>query len=211
MAPPVTRLVGTSLTLDRGGRRVLADLSFAAEAGAALVVTGPNGAGKSTLLRLIAGLLRPVEGALAIDGGDPDLTIPQHCHYFGHQDALKTQLTVGENLAFWRAFFGVADAEVFPALDRVGLARLIDLPAAYLSAGQRRRLAFARLLVTKRPIWLLDEPTSALDAASEARLLEIVGDHLGAGGLVVAATHLALPFARADALRLGPAVVGVAA
>lgn len=211
MAPPVSRLVGEALTLDRGGRRVLADLSFRAEAGVALVVTGPNGAGKSTLLRLIAGLLRPVEGALSLDGGDPDLSIPQHCHYFGHQDALKTQLTVGENLAFWRDFFGLADAEVFPALDRVGLARLVDLPAAYLSAGQRRRLAFARLLVTERPIWLLDEPTSALDAASETRLLEIVGEHLDAGGLVVAATHLALPFARTEALRLGPARPGAAA
>lgn len=211
MAPPVTRLVGEKLTLDRGGRRVLHDLSFAAEAGVALVVTGENGAGKSTLLRLLAGLLRPVSGHLAIDGGDAELTIPQHCHYFGHQDALKPQLTVGENLAFWRAFFGVADAEVFAALDRVGLARLIDLPAAYLSAGQRRRLAFARLLVTRRPIWLLDEPTSALDAASEARLLEIVGDHLDAGGLVVAATHLVLPFARMDGLRLGAARIEAAA
>ncbi|MCE1235416.1 MAG: heme ABC exporter ATP-binding protein CcmA [Hyphomicrobiales bacterium] len=211
MAPPVTRLVGEKLTLDRGGRRVLSDLSFAAQSGVALVVTGANGAGKSTLLRLIAGLLRPVSGRLALEGGDAELSIAQHCHYFGHQDALKNQLSVGENLAFWRDFFGLADAEVFAALDRVGLARLIDLPAAYLSAGQRRRLAFARLLVTRRPIWLLDEPTSALDAASEARLLEIVGEHLDAGGLVVAATHLALPFPRMDALRLGPATIGAAA
>ncbi len=201
----VQRLVGRDLTLDRGGRRVLADLSFAATAGTALVVTGANGAGKSTLLRLIAGLLRPTEGALTLDGGDADLTIPQQCHYFGHQDALKPHLTVAENLGFWRAFSGVPALEVVEALDEVGLARLIDLPAAYLSAGQRRRLAFARLLVTARPIWLLDEPTSALDAASEARLLEIVGGHLDAGGLVVAATHLALPFARIEGLRLGAA------
>ena len=211
MVPPVSGLEGRTLTLDRGGRRVLADLSFRAVAGRALVVTGSNGAGKSTLLRLIAGLLQPVAGDLTLEGGDPDLTIPQQCHYFGHQDALKSQLSVGENLTFWRDVFGIADAPVFDALDRVGLARLIDLPAAYLSAGQRRRLAFARLLVTKRPIWLLDEPTSALDAASEARLLEIVGDHLDAGGLVVAATHLTLPFARIDALRLGPARVEAAA
>jgi heme exporter protein A len=211
MASPVSSLEGRTLTLDRGGRRVLADLSFRAVAGRALVVTGANGAGKSTLLRLIAGLLRPVSGDLVIEGGDPDLTIAQHCHYFGHQDALKNQLSVGENLAFWRDFFGIADGSVLDALDRVGLARLIDLPAAYLSAGQRRRLAFARLLVTRRPIWLLDEPTSALDAASEARLLEIVGEHLDAGGLVVAATHLDLPFARIDGLRLGPAIVGEAA
>lgn len=210
MSTSVKRLYGRSLSLDRGGRRVLQDLSFEAMAGVALVVTGANGAGKSTLLRLIAGLLRPVSGELGLDGGDGELTIPQQCHYFGHMDALKPQLSVEENLGFWRDFAGVADAPVFEALDRVGLARLATLPAAYLSAGQRRRLAFARLLVTARPIWLLDEPTSALDAASEARLLEIVGEHLVGGGLVVAATHLALPFERMDSLRLGPSVVEAA-
>ncbi|MDK9696565.1 MAG: heme ABC exporter ATP-binding protein CcmA [Siculibacillus sp.] len=210
MSTSVKRLFGRSLTLDRGGRRVLRDLSFEAVAGSALVVTGANGAGKSTLLRLIAGLLRPISGELGLDGGDPELTVPQQCHYFGHMDALKPQLSVEENLGFWREFSGTADATVFEALDRVGLARLATLPAAYLSAGQRRRLAFSRLLVTKRPVWLLDEPTSALDAASEARLLEIVGEHLGDGGLVVAATHLALPFERMDSLRLGPSVVEAA-
>lgn len=210
MTTGVRRLFGHGLSLDRGGRRVLDDLSFEAVAGSALVVTGANGAGKSTLLRLIAGLLRPVAGALAVEGGDPELSIPQQCHYFGHMDALKPQLSVEENLGFWRAFSGVADLDVGAALDRVGLARLASLPAAYLSAGQRRRLAFARLLVTRRPIWLLDEPTSALDAASEARLIEIVGEHLDGGGLVVAATHLALPFQRMDSLRLGPAVVEAA-
>ena len=210
MSTSVKRLFGRSLALDRGGRRVFSDLSFEAEAGSALVVTGANGAGKSTLLRLIAGLLKPVAGELGLDGGDPELSIPQQCHYFGHMDALKPQLSVEENLAFWRAFAGTADETVFDALDRVGLARLASLPAAYLSAGQRRRLAFARLLVTRRPVWLLDEPTSALDAASEARLLEIVGAHLDRGGLVIAATHLALPFERMDSLRLGPSVVEAA-
>mgnify|MGYP001766517022 CR=1 FL=1 len=210
MSTSVKRLIGRSLSLDRGGRRVLQDLSFEAAAGRALVVTGSNGAGKSTLLRLIAGLLRPVGGEIGLDGGDPELSIPQQCHYFGHMDALKPQLSVEENLGFWRAFAGTPDDTVIDALDRVGLARLATLPAAYLSAGQRRRLAFARLLVTKRPIWLLDEPTSALDAASEARLIAIVGEHLSAGGLVVAATHLALPFERMDSLRLGPAAVEAA-
>ena len=210
MSTRVKRLFGRSLSLDRGGRRVLDDLSFEAVAGSALVVTGANGAGKSTLLRLVAGLLKPIGGELGLDGGDPELSIPQQCHYFGHADALKPQLSVEENLGFWRSFSGVADLDVDEALDRVGLARLAGLPAAYLSAGQRRRLAFSRLLVTKRPIWLLDEPTSALDAASEARLMEIVGEHLVGGGLVVAATHLALPFERMDSLRLGPAVVEAA-
>ena len=112
MDRPVSRLLGHALTLDRGGRRVFADLDFAAEAGSALVVTGANGAGKSTLLRLIAGLLRPVSGEITIEGGDPELSIPQQCHYFGHQDALKPHLTVAENLAFWREFAGRPDAEV---------------------------------------------------------------------------------------------------
>jgi len=210
MSTGVKRLFGRGLSLDRGGRRVLDDLSFEAAAGVALVVTGANGAGKSTLLRLVAGLLKPIAGELGLDGGDAELSIPQQCHYFGHMDALKPQLSVEENLRFWRAFSGVAELEVDAALDRVGLGRLASLPAAYLSAGQRRRLAFSRLLVTRRPIWLLDEPTSALDAASEARLLEIVGDHLAGGGLVVAATHLALPFERMDSLRLGPSLVEAA-
>ena len=210
MSTSVKRLFGRSLTLDRGGRRVLDDLSFDAVAGRALVVTGANGAGKSTLLRLVAGLLRPVAGEMGVDGGDGELTIAQQCHYFGHMDALKPQLSVEENLAFWRAFAGPAGDTVSDALDRVGLGRLASLPAAYLSAGQRRRLTFARLLVTMRPIWLLDEPTSALDAASETRLLEIVGTHLDGGGLVMAATHLALPFARMDGLRLGPSSVEAA-
>jgi heme exporter protein A len=200
--PLVERLEGEALTLDRGGRRVFADLSFVARSGRALIVTGANGAGKSSLLRLIAGLLGATGGRLAIVGGDPELDIARQCHYFGHQDALKGQLTVGENLAFWRAFGERPALTVDDALDRLGLARLVDLPAAFLSAGQRRRLAFARLLVTDRPIWLLDEPTSALDRASEGRLLELVGDHAAKGGLVVAATHLPLDLADPDRLTL---------
>ena len=211
MSSSVKRLFGRSLVVDRGGRRVVDGLDFSASAGVALVVVGPNGAGKSTLLRLVAGLLKPTSGDLGLDGGDAELSIAQQCHYFGHIDALKPQLSVAENLAFWRAFAGLADAPVEMALEKVGLARLSSLPAAYLSAGQRRRLAFARLLVTKRPIWLLDEPTSALDAASEARLIAVVGDPLEAGGLVLAATHLALPFAHMETLRLGPATIEAAA
>ncbi|WP_228259615.1 heme ABC exporter ATP-binding protein CcmA [Siculibacillus lacustris] len=200
----VERLTGERLTLDRGGRRVLDGLSFTARAGTALIVTGANGSGKSTLLRLVAGLLRPVGGRLALTGGDPELTIGQQCHYFGHQDALKGPLTVAENLAFWRDFGGVPALAVDAALDRVGLGRLAGLPAAYLSAGQRRRLAFARLLVTARPVWLLDEPTAALDAAAEARLTEIVAGHLAAGGVVMAATHLPLALPASENLALAP-------
>jgi heme exporter protein A len=209
--PPVERLDGRGLTLDRGGRRVFAELSFTARAGRALIVTGANGSGKSSLLRLVAGLLRPAAGELTLGGGDPELSIGQQCHYFGHQDALKVQLSVGENLAFWRAFGSTPGLAVDEALDRVGLGRLIELPAAYLSAGQRRRLAFARLLVADRPIWLLDEPTAALDAASEAKMIGIVDRHLASGGLVVAATHLPLGLADPDRLVLDPSDLGRAA
>ncbi len=117
-------------------------------------------------------------------------------HYLGHLDALKTALTLEETLAFWMRFLGAgapSEAGIEAALDAVGLADLIDLPAGYLSAGQRRRLAIARLLVAPRPIWLLDEPTAALDAASEATLGRLMAAHLAGGGLILAATHLTLP------------------
>jgi heme exporter protein A len=191
------RLQGEGLACERGGRIVFTGLGFAVGAGEALLVVGPNGAGKSSLLRLIAGLVTPAAGTLTLQGGDAELGVGRQCHYVGHQDALKPSLTVGENLAFWRGFFDHPEAAVGDALDRLGIAHLETLPAAYLSAGQRRRLAFARLLVSRRPVWLLDEPTSALDAGAEARLLALIAAHQEAGGLVVAATHVALPLPRA--------------
>src|ERR1700689_5510763 len=154
------RLFAVDLACHRGGRDVFAGLSFAGASGEALTVTGRNGAGKSSLLRLIVGLVRAAAGRLALEGGDPELTVGEQAHYLGHQDALKPSLSVGENLRFWSAFFGAASAEIGEPLPAVGLDTLIDLPAAYLSAGQRRRLSIARLLAVKRPIWLLDEPTS---------------------------------------------------
>ena len=167
-------------------------------------LTGPNGAGKSSLLRVIAGLVRPAAGTLTLTGGDPELTLAQQAHYFGHSDALKPSLTVEENLGFWRDFYGNAAAAIGAALDRVGIGHLAALPAAYLSAGQRRRLSLARLLVSARPVWLLDEPTSALDAASEARFTELVAAHQRGGGVVVAATHQPLLFSEVRSLVLGP-------
>jgi heme exporter protein A len=173
------------------------------EAGEALLVLGPNGAGKSSLLRLIAGLVRPAAGRLALDGGDGELTLPEQAHYLGHQDALKPSLTVAENLRFWAGFLGTQAADIHPALAAVGLDELADLPAAYLSAGQRRRLSIARLLAVKRPIWLLDEPTSTLDASAQDRLAGLMRAHLTEGGIIMAATHGAIGLESARELRLG--------
>jgi heme exporter protein A len=195
------RLWAAGLSCVRSGREVFAGLEFAVDAGEALLVLGPNGAGKSSLLRLIAGLVRPATGRLALDHGDAELTLPEQAHYLGHQDAVKPSLTVAENLGFWSRFLGGAgDAG---ALVAVGLDRLADLPAAFLSAGQRRRLSIARLIAAPRPIWLLDEPTSALDSASQERLTGIMRDHRAGGGIIVAATHGPIGLDGAKELRLG--------
>src|SRR4029077_14556434 len=164
------RLSATGLGCVRGLRSVVSDVNLELSSGHALALVGPNGSGKSSLLRLIAGLLRPAEGSIALKGGDTERTIPEQAHYQGHLDALKPSLTVAENLAFWARCLGGRAAGSNEALAAVGLGGLSDLPAAYLSAGQRRRLSLARLIAIPRPIWLLDEPTSALDDAAQARL-----------------------------------------
>jgi heme exporter protein A len=173
----------------RGGREVFAGLDFEAPSGEMLAVTGPNGSGKTSLLRLIAGLLVPADGAISLDGGEPELTLPEQTHYLGHRDALKPALSVLENLSFWRDFLGGDVFDAGDSLASVGLGHAGDLPAAYLSAGQRRRLSLARLLAVRRPVWLLDEPTAALDAAGQDLFGKIVRDHLARGGIIVAATH----------------------
>lgn len=199
------RLVAEGLAVERGGRRVFDGLAFALDAGSALLVRGPNGVGKSSLLRTIAGLVPPAAGTIRLEGGDGDQPVGSQCHYFGHADGLKSALSVAENLAFWRDFGAAPKATVGEALDIVGLGHIDHLPAAYLSAGQRRRLSLARLLVTERPVWLLDEPTSALDAASEERLVAIMRDHLAGGGLIVAATHSDVPLSPSQELWMRPA------
>jgi heme exporter protein A len=196
------RLSASDLACRRGGRAVFSGLSFSIAAGESLTIRGRNGAGKSSLLRMIVGLLRLAAGKLNLEGGDPELTIGEQAHYLGHQDALKPSLSVGENLRFWAAFLGSAVADPSDPLATVGLAGLADLPAAYLSAGQRRRLSVARLLAVQRPIWLLDEPTSALDAAAQTQLGNIMQAHLGAGGLILVATHGALALPRGQELWL---------
>jgi heme exporter protein A len=197
------RLLASNLACVRGGREVFSGLGFALGTGEALVVSGPNGAGKSSLLRLVAGLVPAAGGRLNLDGGDSELTIGEQAHYLGHQDALKPSLSVEENLAFWTRYLGGASTAVEGSLAKVGLERIARLPAAYLSAGQRRRLSIARLTAVARPIWLLDEPASALDAAAQAMLAGLMQAHLSAGGLILAATHGPIGLDGAAELRLG--------
>ena len=206
------RLSGRGVRCVRGGREVFSGLDFEASSGEALAVTGPNGSGKTSLLRLIAGLLTISGGSIDLDGGDGELTLAEQAHYLGHRDALKPALTVMENLCFWRDFLGGAgfdaaeslatESLATESLAAVGLDHAARLPAAYLSAGQRRRLSIARLLAVRRPIWLLDEPTSALDAAGQSLFATLMGDHLSRGGLIVAATHAPLGLAARE-LRIG--------
>ena len=195
------RLTGSNLACVRGRRQVFRNLSFVLEGGEALLVTGPNGAGKTSLLRLVVGLVRPTGGSIELAGADAELTIAEQAHYLGHLDALKPSLTVRENLAFWADLLGTGAAT--PALAAVGLDGLARLPAAYLSAGQRRRLSLARLIAAPRPIWLLDEPTSSLDAPALEMLATLMRGHLAGGGLILAAAHGPIGLAEAIELRLG--------
>ena len=178
------RLRGWDLTIERGGRRIIAGLSFEAPAGLGLIVTGPNGAGKTSLLRALAGFLPIEAGGFALEGGDAERTVGEQAHYLGHADGVKGALTAGENLAFAAAMLrgDFSRPTQIAALTALGLSHVIDFPARLLSAGQRRRVALARLLVAQRPLWLLDEPTTALDAAAQAALAAIMRAHLQDGG-----------------------------
>jgi heme exporter protein A len=186
------------LTCERGGRIVFRNVSLVLRPGQMMQLTGPNGSGKSSLLRLIAGLNEAQAGTLALDGGTSDLTIGQQAHLIAHQEPVKTALSVHENLAFWRDFLGGGKVE--EALDSFDLSRLSSYPAGLLSAGQKRRLALARLVLVPRVLWLLDEPTVGLDTASLARLSNVMAQQLEKGGMIIAATHV--PLGREPELRL---------
>lgn len=210
------------LAASRGDGPLFEDVDFDLSAGQAMVVTGPNGVGKSTLLRVVAGLLPAAAGTVVLAGAGGAGHRRERMHYLGHRNAMKRELTAGENLAFWKAFMGHGEAEtaggrgdaggpggayattVAEAAATVGLADLLHLPFGYLSAGQQRRLAMAKLLVSHRPVWLLDEPTAALDSASESLFARLVGDHLGCGGIVIAATHQPLGLTAPQRLALRP-------
>ncbi|HEX6093139.1 MAG TPA: heme ABC exporter ATP-binding protein CcmA [Dongiaceae bacterium] len=183
---------GDRLACERGGRLVFARLDFSLVAGEMLVLRGANGSGKSTLLRVMAGLTPVLSGEIRWGDG-PILTDRlahnSRCHYVGHQDALKPVLTVRQNLQLWQSLRGGTPERIDLALEQLGIARLTDLPARLLSAGQRRRLALARLVAIAAPLWLLDEPATALDADGAARLEQILRDHLAGGGRVVLSSH----------------------
>lgn len=184
------QLTGTGLRCERGGRTVFRNLNLSLASGQLMQLTGPNGSGKSSLLRLIAGLNETVEGTLTLEGAAADLSCGQQAHYIAHQEAVKAALTVHENLSFWRDFMGAGDVEA--ALAAFDLTRLSSYPAGLLSAGQKRRLALARLILVPRALWLLDEPSVGLDTASQARLVAAMSDHLDRDGMIIAATHVPL-------------------
>jgi heme exporter protein A len=202
------RLDAGNISARRGEDLLFKDISFSVGAGQALILTGRNGTGKSTLLRVVAGLLRPETGRITwvSESAEKGMRAAEACHYLGHRNAMKGELTVSENLSFWKEFLGDFEGRkgmpVGEAAEAVGLGSITHLPFGYLSAGQQRRMAFAKLLVAWRPVWILDEPTAALDVSAEAVFTALIKDHLAAGGIVLAATHQPLGLENAQELKM---------
>ncbi|MDR9783331.1 heme ABC exporter ATP-binding protein CcmA [Rhizobium redzepovicii] len=197
-------LTAENLAARRGEDLIFVNISFHLAAGGALVLTGRNGSGKSTLLRVVAGLLRPDKGTVIFRDGEgrEDRHPGEASHYLGHRNAMKNELTVAENLDFWRSFLGSTGSSVEDAANAVGLSGITHLPFGYLSAGQQRRIAFAKLLVAHRPVWILDEPTAALDASADRLLAGLIEAHLAEGGIVLAATHQPLGLKNTQELKM---------
>lgn len=197
------RLIAENLGGERSGQPVFSAVDFSLGAGQCLIITGPNGVGKSTLLRVVAGLLPGASGSVRLeDGGDHFPTVASASHYLGHLNAMKPAMTVIENLCFWQEFCGDPAVGVAEALDLVGLGGIGHLPYGYLSTGQRRRISIAKLLVSRRPVWILDEPSAGLDRQSERQLVRLMAAHLGEGGMIVAATHQPLGIEGATKLEM---------
>ena len=192
----MTLLAVHDLAVSRGGLRTVEGVSFTIASGEALILRGPNGIGKTTLLRTVAGLQPATAGR--IEMADDAVA------YAAHADGLKGQLTVTENLLFWAHVFGGNGNGIDAALEAMDLTALADRPATALSAGQKRRLGLARLLVTGRPLWVLDEPTVSLDAASVTRFAIAIRAHLAGGGAALMATHIDLGLTEARTLDLTP-------
>jgi heme exporter protein A len=203
----LTGLDVSDLAARRGDDRIFSGIGFALQGGESLVLTGRNGTGKSTLIRVISGLLPADAGSVKVKGHGTEIPrAAEAMHYLGHRNAMKRELSVEENLAFWKSFMGdFADGtglDVEQATAELGLAELLRLPFGYLSAGQQRRMAMAKLLVAWRPVWLLDEPTAALDKQSEALFGRVMKEHLERGGIIVAATHQELGLEDAKKLEM---------
>lgn len=194
MTSPLARVVVENLAVRRGERLLFRGLSFELRPGEAMALTGANGAGKTSLLRAVAGLLRPEAGWIRFeDAAGAELEPAPQLHLLGHQDGLKSGRSAREELAFQARWTGADAAGVAAAVEALGLTPLLDLDVRRLSAGQRRRLALARLVASPRPLWLLDEPMAPLDAARRAAFGEILARRLASGGLVLAAVHDPLP------------------
>ncbi len=216
------QLIADNLTVVRGSKPVIRDLSFEVYAGSALILRGANGAGKTTLLRAVAGFLTLTTGRISLrksgssGASEIDGEVAEHCHYVGHANGIRGAMTVSENVTFWAQYLSdepnpqtnVISQDplklVAEALATFNLQDLADIPARYLSAGQTRRLGLARLVAAPRLVWLMDEPTVSLDAVSVELLSAVVERHVDAGGLVLAATHIPLGLENATELELEP-------
>lgn len=178
------------LSVWRGGRLIFKGLDIELKAGESVVVTGPNGSGKSTLLRILAGLLRPETGTVSTSPSAAD-----GVRYSGHKEGLKSALTVRENLTFWASMYDVQGTETEKVLNRLDLHKVADMPTDILSAGWKRRVGLARMLLGEAPVWILDEPYTSLDSENIARLDTVLTERTEAGGIVVLATHQITGFA----------------
>lgn len=200
------KLIVENLSLSRSSQEIVSDLSFELSSGEALIVTGENGSGKSTTLRGVAGLMPLNSGSVKLlddNGKQFEGETREYCHYLGHQNGMKPSLTVRENLDFWQKFCGEPDLTIKEALDEVDLAHTVDLPFSYLSAGMKRRVSIARLLVSDRPIWIVDEPTAGLDAQSVNMFTALCHAFCEGGGILIAATHLPLGIETEKTLEIG--------
>ncbi len=185
-----------NLQLIRSRRDILSNICLSVKSGEALILRGANGIGKTSLLMALAGYLHIEAGLIGWEKtkqDDDEKTAYEDMHFISHQYAIKENLSLTENLKFWADMNGGSKDDVFMALEKAGLGHGADFEALMLSQGQKKRLSLARLLVSKKPIWLLDEPTSALDSEGDKWVASLIDNHLDDGGLVIAATHLDLP------------------